>query len=118
MKYTKIRYYFFLFLTSRTSTNRDCWKAYDYLQPEGYEHPKVNHKCNFIDPDTGAHTNTVNEIGGHLKKRCHGSGGGHAIFEGYLAKASFQAQHPEDKERMHPFLLRLSSIPQSSKDKV
>jgi hypothetical protein len=35
----------------------DCWKAYLQLFNEkSYEYLRVNHSCNFIDPNTGAHT--------------------------------------------------------------
>ncbi|KAK9711735.1 ISXO2-like transposase domain [Popillia japonica] len=37
----------------------DCWKAYDVLHQEGYEHLKVNHSITFKDPETGAHTNSI-----------------------------------------------------------
>ena len=29
----------------------DCWGAYNTLSQEGYNHWKVNHSLNFIDPD-------------------------------------------------------------------
>ena len=37
----------------------DCWKAYDCLTDEGFEHLRVNHSMNFKDPDTCAHTNSI-----------------------------------------------------------
>ena len=38
----------------------DCWKAYDNIQSElGLEYWQVNHSHTFIDPLTGAHTNTI-----------------------------------------------------------
>lgn len=30
----------------------DCWKAYDCLNKEGFRHLRVNHKMNFVDPET------------------------------------------------------------------
>ena len=32
---------------------------YDCLKDEGYEHLTVNHSLNFVDPDTGAHTQGI-----------------------------------------------------------
>ena len=48
-----------------TTIISDCWKAYDSLSKEGFNHLKVNHSVNFVDPDSGAHTNTINLPGEH-----------------------------------------------------
>jgi hypothetical protein len=37
----------------------DCWGAYNSLGSQGYTHRTVNHSIHFGDPDTGAHTNTI-----------------------------------------------------------
>ena len=35
------------------------WKAYQQLTDLGFEHDTVCHKYNFIDPETGAHTQGI-----------------------------------------------------------
>jgi len=40
----------------------DCWKAYTRLEEHGYNHLSVNHNIEFKNPETGAHTNTVERM--------------------------------------------------------
>nr|XP_012232548.1 PREDICTED: uncharacterized protein LOC105678086 [Linepithema humile] len=35
-----------------TTIISDCWKSYDCLNSEGFQHLNVNHTYNFVDPDT------------------------------------------------------------------
>ena len=42
-----------------TTIISDCWKSYNCLESEGFEHLKVNHSLHFKDPETGAHTNAI-----------------------------------------------------------
>ena len=35
-----------------TTIISDCWKSYNCLNNEGFQHLTVNHTYNFVDPDT------------------------------------------------------------------
>lgn len=54
-----------------TSIISDLWAAYGRIPqlPEGYEHLTVNHSENFVDPETGAHTNAIESTWQKLKYR-------------------------------------------------
>ena len=49
----------------------DSWRGYqtDQLELAGFEHFKVNHRFNFVDSQTGAHTQTVERMWGSAKWR-------------------------------------------------
>jgi transposase-like protein len=50
-----------------TTLISDCWGAYRDIGTQGYTHQTVNHSINFVDPHTGAHTNTIESTLKHVK---------------------------------------------------
>jgi transposase-like protein len=42
-----------------TTIVTDCWKGYDGLTANGFNHLCVNHSYNYVDPDTWANTQTI-----------------------------------------------------------
>lgn len=53
----------------------DKWKAYVNLGRHGYIHEDVNHSNNFVDPQSGAHTNSIEGTWTHVKNRVLRRGG-------------------------------------------
>ena len=72
-----------------TTIYSDSWPAYNTkeLEKSGFHHLNVNHKYNFVDPNTGAHTQTVERLWGSAKwrnkKHC---GTARHHLESYLAE--------------------------------
>ncbi|KAK3852955.1 hypothetical protein Pcinc_040477 [Petrolisthes cinctipes] len=87
----------------------DCWKAYNCLQDEGYQHLTVNHSVNFVDPTTLAHTNTVERLWREVKLKVPLFGRRKKHFLGYLARSMFLMAFEEEK-RFHQFLLEVAAL--------
>ena len=45
-----------------TTIISDCWKSYDCLSEEDFEHLTVNHSVNFVDSQTGCHTQNIENL--------------------------------------------------------
>lgn len=87
-----------------TTIISDCWKAYDCLGNEGYQHLTVNHSVNFVDPDTQAHTNTVERLWRDAKRKVPLCGRRKKHFVGYLARTMFIMHHKDPNTRFHQFM--------------
>ena len=46
----------------------DEWRAYARLATEGYRHVRVNHSQNYVDPETGLHTQNLERAWQTYKK--------------------------------------------------
>ena len=74
----------------------DKWKAYDCLQDEGYQHLTVNHSLNFVDPDTGAHTQGIENTWWGVKRGMHRTGTSKDLFESYLLEYLWRKHYGGD----------------------
>lgn len=64
----------------------DCWKAYNSLDKEGFTHLTVNHSVNFVDPNSGAHTNTIESTWRALKKSLPSNGTQKTLYDSYFSQ--------------------------------
>ena len=79
-----------------TTIISDLWSAYKVLDKHpSYSHQTVNHSENFVDPTTGAHTNSVESMWRDAKsknKKTHGTNGD--MIDSYLAEFLFRKHVP------------------------
>ena len=72
------------------------WKAYDCLKDEGYGHLTVNHSLNFVDPDTGAHTQRIENTWWGVKRSMPRTGTSKDLFESYLQEWMWRKHYGDD----------------------
>lgn len=87
-----------------TTIISDCWKAYDCLSNSEFKHLSVNHSLNFVDPDTKAHTNTIERLWRDVRSQVPLYGRRKKHFVGYLARSMFLMAHKRGSKRFHAFL--------------
>uniref|UniRef100_A0A0N5BKW6 DDE_Tnp_IS1595 domain-containing protein n=1 Tax=Strongyloides papillosus TaxID=174720 RepID=A0A0N5BKW6_STREA len=77
----------------------DCWRSYktSELEAQGFEHFRVNHKYNFVDPESGAHTQTVERMWGSAKWRNKKQRGtDRNMLDSYLAEFIWRKNNREN----------------------
>lgn len=76
----------------------DKWKSYNGIRNcnRNYDHQTVNHSQNFIDPDSGAHTNTVERMWGVAKSSFRRRFGNHSqLLDSYLCEFMWRKRLPQ-----------------------
>ena len=79
-----------------TCVMSDLWKAYDCLQDKGYDHLTVNYSLNFVNPDTGAHTEASKNTWKEVKRSWPLTGTSKELFDGCLQELMRHQQYGED----------------------
>lgn len=84
----------------------DLWRAYDGVEnlPQAYEHLRVNHSLNFVDPVTGAHTQTVEGTWQKFKNKLKRSYGlNNSRFEDHLQEFMWRRIFADDQMGFYNF---------------
>ena len=71
-------------------------KAYDCLQDEGYHHLTVNNRLNFVDPDTRALTQSIENTWWGVKRSMPRTGTSVDLFESYPKEWLWRQQNKSD----------------------
>ncbi|CEF59948.1 Transposase, ISXO2-like domain-containing protein [Strongyloides ratti] len=76
-------------VAERSTIYTDSWKSYrtSELKAQGFTHLKVNHKYHFVDPESGAHTQTIERMWESAKwKNKKQRGTSKNMLDSYLAE--------------------------------
>ena len=88
-----------------TKVMSDCWKSYDMLEEEGYIHGTVNHSLEFVNSETGDHTQNIESIWRAVKRLLPRSGTVKRHYNSFFAEFMFRRQYFEDcLDRLLAFL--------------
>ena len=79
-----------------TCVMSDIWKAYDCLKEEGYTHLTVNHSVNFVDLDTGTHTQRIENTWWGVKRSMPRTGTSKDPFESYIQDWLWRQHYGDD----------------------
>lgn len=84
----------------------DCWKAYNSLDKECFTHLTVNHSVNFVDPNSGAHTNTIESTWRALKKSLLSNGIQKTMYDSYFSQYCIRKLYLNDSTDQFTRFLR------------
>ncbi|XP_071635498.1 uncharacterized protein [Temnothorax longispinosus] len=92
-----------------TTIMSDCWKSYNCLNNEGFQHLTVNHSMNFVDPDTGAHTQHIERVWREVRANIPRYGTRTSHLVGYLAEYLFKRVH-DYEDRLSGFFCTIAEM--------
>jgi len=87
----------------------DKWRAYDILSNENYRHFSVNHSSNFVDPQTGVHTQNIERLWREMRSNIPRYGTRDYHYIHYLSKFLFKRLYNYD-ERIDAFFKIMSTM--------
>ncbi|XP_050689954.1 uncharacterized protein LOC126982148, partial [Eriocheir sinensis] len=88
----------------------DCRSSYNNLIAEGYSHSTVNHSLNFVDHQSGTHTQNIEREWREVRSNIPRFRRRTQHFASYLAESMFKRTFADVGERFHHFLLHAVNI--------
>ncbi len=80
-----------------TTIHTDQWAAYNRLSTLGYTHQTVNHSVNFVDPITGAYTQSIEGSWYAAKRKLkRGHGTSRELFPSYLVEYMWRRKYGKE----------------------
>ena len=83
----------------------DCWSSYTCLQREEiFKHLTVNHSYNFVDPESGAHTQNIENLWWQIKRSLPSTHCSKSDFWKHLAEYMWRTMIHPDADKFMSFL--------------
>ncbi|XP_018398121.1 PREDICTED: uncharacterized protein LOC108776107 [Cyphomyrmex costatus] len=92
-----------------TTIMSDCWKSYKNLNSKNFQHLTVNHSINFVDPDSGAHTQHIERVWREVRSNIPRYGTRSKHLVDYLAEYLFKRVHKYN-ERLQSFFCVIAEL--------
>ncbi|GBL73930.1 hypothetical protein AVEN_230867-1 [Araneus ventricosus] len=93
-----------------TTVMSDCWSSYQCLSDEGFVHLTVNHSMHFVDPDTGAHTQSIEGTWSAIKRDLNGTNHVKGQFDSYMAAYMWKRKNSTAESRMESLLDMIKEV--------
>ena len=94
-----------------TKIMSDCWKAYSSLEEEGYIHGTVNHSIEFVNSETGDHTQKIESTWRAVKRSLPRSGTRKDSYSSYFMEFLFRRRYFTDgTDHLLTFLDQIKSV--------
>ena len=88
----------------------DCWLGYSKLTMSTFRHAKVNHKDNFVDPETGVNTQRIERAWRIAKCWYRRANGNRRYLQSHLDEAAYRKLRSSDSTGRTLFELLLNDI--------
>ncbi|CAG8628448.1 4928_t:CDS:1 [Acaulospora colombiana] len=74
----------------------DCWREYKDLEELGVTHMTVNYNECFVDPETGAHTNTIEGTWGGVKLKVRSRNHNKGLIDNHLLEFIWRCRNEDN----------------------
>ena len=74
----------------------DCWRAYSQLSNQGYQHLTVNHSKQFVNPENGCCTTTIESTWRAVKPSLPRYGTTKGLYDSYFAEFMIRRKYLSD----------------------
>ena len=88
----------------------DCWSSYSSLERLGYVHGTVNHSYEFVNSETGDHTQNIESTWRTVKRSLPRGGTSQNLYNSYFAEFLFRRKYFQTDDKFLTFLDTIKNV--------